>query len=115
MLRIPLTSPDTTLLLTPRWADYSGPWQTSLWLLGCALPLALIIWLYRKELRLVRPLTALSLLGLRLLIILALLVILAFQPVVVRSQVEEVLGRVMVAIDRSASIDISDPPRSEAA
>jgi hypothetical protein len=111
MVRIPLFE-DYALLLSPR-ADGLGPgWQAGLLAaLGLA-PALLVLWLYRSELRLVGRLTALALLALRLAVIALLWLLVALQPVVARSITEELPGRVLVVVDRSASMDVADPQRS---
>src|SRR5262249_19652828 len=71
-----------------------------------------MLWLYRYELKLVRRATALALLALRLAVLLFLLFVLCLQPVVARVPVESLPGRVLVAIDRSDSMEAHDPQRS---
>src|SRR5207245_1748217 len=71
----------------------------------------LVFWLYRYELRLVRPWAARALLTLRLAVLLFLLFVVCFQPIVARSVTEELAGRVLIAVDRSASMDVADPQR----
>jgi hypothetical protein len=111
MFRIPLPSPDTTLHLSPRWGDMSHLTQAGMWLLVCLVPLALVAWLYRYELRLVRPAIALGLLLMRLVVIVLLLFVICLQPVVVSASTEELPGRVLVTVDRSESMEIADPQR----
>jgi hypothetical protein len=110
MLRIPLVD-EYALLLSPRWGDLGPAAQAGLLaLLGLA-PLLLVLWLYRYEMRLIRRLTALALLTLRLVVIGLLWLLIALQPVVARSTSEELPGRVLIAVDRSASTDVTDPQR----
>lgn len=106
MLRIPLPSPDSALLFQPRFGD-----RPLLLLLICLTPLALTVWLYRYELRLVRPNIARTLLGLRFLVVLLLVLVAAFQPVVAHSTSESLPGRVVIAVDRSDSMGVADPQR----
>jgi hypothetical protein len=54
---------------------------------------------------------ALGLLTLRLLVLLLLLVLTGFQPIVARASREELPGRVLLAVDRSGSMDLADPQR----
>jgi hypothetical protein len=111
MVRVPL-SDDYTLLLSPRWPDLGPAGQAAaLALLGLA-PLVIVLALYRRELRLLRRLAALVLLGLRLAVVALLWLLVALQPVVACSTTEELPGRVLVVVDRSASMDVADPGRS---
>src|SRR5690242_19346049 len=103
-IRVPFT--DTDLLLSPRWGELSGPAQVGLLSLCLLVPLALVLWLYRYVLRLVRPLTPLALLALRLAVILTLLLVVCLQPIVAQSTTQELQGRVLVAVDRSGSMDV---------
>src|SRR5262245_56052563 len=75
-------------------------------------PIFLVLWLYRYELRLVRRLTALALLVLRLAVVLTLLLVVCLQPIVAHATSEELQGRVLVAVDRSESMEVADPQRS---
>jgi hypothetical protein len=111
MFRIPLASPDSSLLLAPRWGELHGFWQVVLLALVGGVPLALVIWLYRYELKLVRRRTAAALLALRLVVLLVPLFLVGFQPIVSHTTTEELPGRVLVAVDRSASMDVADPQR----
>jgi hypothetical protein len=105
---IPFT--DTTLLLHPRFGDRALIVQLFL-LLVCLAPVGLVGWLYRYELRMVRPAMARVLLGLRLLVVSMLVVVIAFQPVAARTTSETLAGRVLVALDRSDSMGVTDPQR----
>src|SRR5262249_14315654 len=110
MIRIPLPFTDTVLLLTHRWDELRGPLPAIL-VVALALAPLLVLWLYRYELRLVRRSAALTLLTLRLVLLLVLFFIVCFQPIVARSVTEELPGRVLIAVDRSASMDVADPQR----
>src|SRR5262245_29280899 len=110
MYRISLPFTDSTLQLFPRWAEWSLPWQLLL-LVACVLPVVMVLGLYRYELRLVDRSVALGLLGLRLFVILLLLLVITLQPVAARPVIEEKPGRVLIAVDRSGSMDIPDPQR----
>lgn len=112
MFRIPLPCRDTSLLLSPFGGGLPGFVQTSLLLLLVILPVVLVIWLYRYELRLVRRPVALGLLGLRLLVLLLLVFLAGFQPILARSATEALPGRVLIAVDRSTSMELADPQRS---
>jgi hypothetical protein len=111
MLRIPLVD-EYTLLLSPRWGELGPGTQVLLLALIGLVPVLLVLWLYRYELRLIRRLTALLLLGLRLAVICLLWLLIALQPVVARSTSEDLPGRVLVAVDRSGSTDVTDPQRT---
>ena len=111
MYRIPLSDPETALLLSPRWMEVSDPIQTALWITICLLPVCLVVWLYRWELRLVRRFVALSLLLCRLAVLALLLFVVSFQPIIAHSSAEHLPGRVVVAMDRSGSMEIADPQR----
>jgi hypothetical protein len=111
MLRFDLPLTDTSLLLHPRFGDRAAIVQVFLLLL-CIAPVVLVGWLYRYELRMVRPTMARVLLALRLLVVLMLVVVVAFQPVAARTISETLPGRVIVGLDRSDSMSVTDPQRS---
>ncbi len=110
MLRFDLPFTDTSLLLHPRFGDRAAIVQLLL-LACCLMPIALVGWLYRYELRLVRPGIARVLLGLRLLVVSMIVVVIAFQPVAAHTTSETLRGRVLVALDRSDSMNVTDPQR----
>jgi hypothetical protein len=112
MIQIPLPLPSTELLLSPRWSDLPWAMKTGTLIL-CVLPPLLVFWLYRYEMRLIKRSTANILLTLRLVVLAFLLFIVVFQPIVVRTTTEELPGRVMIAVDRSDSMAVTDPQRSE--
>jgi hypothetical protein len=113
MFRIPLPlEDDPALLLCPRWGGLDPAVQLLVLGLLLVLPLVLVGWLYRYEMRLVRPLAARSLLALRLLVIFFLWCIVGLQPALVYESSEEVPPRVLIAVDRSDSMDVPDPQRS---
>src|SRR5262249_11056914 len=110
MFRVDLPYTDTALFLSPRFGDKPAAVQV-LFLLLCLLPVGLMAWLYRYELRLVRPVVARVLLGLRLLVVLLIVFVVCFQPVAAHSLTESLPGRVVVALDRSDSMGVTDPQR----
>jgi hypothetical protein len=110
MLFICLPLADATLQWQPRWAGAAPAWQLLGWLL-CLAPLALIVLLYRAELRLVRPPVARALLAARLASTAAVVAVLALQPVFHVTTTDTIRGRVIVALDRSQSMTIADPQR----
>ncbi|HYT93728.1 MAG TPA: hypothetical protein VEL76_33725 [Gemmataceae bacterium] len=113
MFRISLPFTDWSLRLAPRWGESSSPWQITGLALLAIVPLMLILWLYRYEMRLVRRRTAALLLGLRVLVILLLWSVVGLQPTLARFTTVEVPGRVLIAVDRSASIGVPDPQRTK--
>jgi hypothetical protein len=73
---------------------------------------AVVVRLYRLELTRVTSLTARCLLGLRVAAVAAVFLVLATRPVAVRTVSEPVPGRVIVAVDVSDSMRVSDPGRA---
>ncbi len=110
MIRIPLPSPDTHLLLSPRWGEIPLAAQVLLLVL-CLTPVALVVWLYRYEMRLIRRRVALALLALRLVVLALLLFLFCFQPVWAHETRHALPGRVLIAVDRSDSLSVADPQR----
>jgi hypothetical protein len=111
-LKLPFDLGD--LLLTPQWAGLHPALQTAILLAVCLVPLALILWLYRYELQLVTRLTATCLLGLRLTVLTLLLLLVCLQPIYARTKTDGLPGRILVAVDRSDSMEIADPQRPPA-
>jgi hypothetical protein len=112
MIRIPLPGDANALLLSPRWSMLAPIWQWSLIGLLLFVPAGLVLWLYRYELRLVTRAAAAMLLGLRLLLITLLWAVAAWQPIVAHEVTEELPSRVLIAVDRSGSMDVRDPQRN---
>jgi hypothetical protein len=111
MFTLPLPWPEASLLLSPPWAGLPPAVR---WILLAALvlaPLALLFTLYRYELRLVSRLTAVVLFSLRLVVLLLVLGLVCLQPIYAREHKHELPGRVLIAVDRSLSMDIRDPQR----
>src|SRR5437899_2182114 len=108
MHKFRLHSDEAFLILAPRWADLGPTWQIGLLALLLAVPLGLVVWLYRYELRLISRLHAVSLLSLRLLILLVIWLTIGLQPQFANIHVDETPGRVRIAIDLSASMDVVD-------
>lgn len=96
------------ILLTPQGSGLNLLLQVVL----CLLPLVLVIWLYRYEMQLVARPTALGLLCLRVAVLALLLILVCLQPIYGRTHTEELPGYVLVAVDRSASMDVADSQRS---
>ena len=82
-----------------------------LWVAAGGIALLLALALSREERRLVSRRAGLGLLGLRLLAVLVLMAAL-FEPIVTRPVREPGRGRVIVAVDVSASMETADPGRS---
>ncbi len=111
---------DDELLSIPLpWSDAS----LSFTLPGAGLPfvvalpivsLTLLVVLYRYELRLVHRATAWGLLGLRLAAFGLILALVCLRPVYARDREVEEPGRVLVFVDRSASMGVFDPGREPA-
>ncbi len=111
MFRIPLSGDDEFLILSPNWSTLEPGWQIGLAVLLLLVPVVLVLWLYTYELRLVRRGAALALLGLRLLLLLLLWAVVAWKPEVVQERTEELPSRILLAVDRSGSMDVADPQR----
>lgn len=112
MSRFDLPIDDWGLLLTPRFGGLGSPAQEFVLGLLILVPLLLLFWLYRYEMHLVRRAAAVALLGLRMLLIVLLWAMVCWQPILARSEIEEVPSRVLIAADLSGSMDTSDPQRS---
>ncbi|WP_435020861.1 hypothetical protein TA3x_002062 [Tundrisphaera sp. TA3] len=89
----------------------AGGDRAGLWLAAGGIALALLLILYREERRLVSRRAGLGLIALRVLAALALVAAL-FEPIAARSISETVRGRVIVAVDASASMETADASRS---
>jgi hypothetical protein len=109
MIRIPLPGKDAAILLLPRWGEFGTAGQAAMLLVLVLAPVILALWLYRYELRLVRGRTATILLTLRLVLLFLLSAIIAFQPVVAHFSTGTDKGLILVAVDRSASMEVADP------
>ena len=99
------------VLLTPQWAGLHPALQWGVISGLCLVPLLLMLWLYRYEMQLVPRLTALSLLCLRVVVLALLLILVCLQPIFGRTRTDSLPGYVLVAVDRSASMDVADPQR----
>ncbi|HEY7329502.1 MAG TPA: hypothetical protein VH592_17825 [Gemmataceae bacterium] len=98
------------ILLTPQWAGLHPALQAVLLAILCLLPLVLVLWLYRYEMQLVARRTAVGLLCLRAVVLALLLILVCLQPIYGRTRTDNVPGYVLVAVDRSASMDVADRP-----
>ena len=112
MFRLDLFFSDGTLLLTPRFFDGSRIWQT-IFLSGILALILFMIWqIYRFELQFIRKSAARFLLVLRCLIIALVFVVTFFRPMVRHTTTQVIPSRIVIAVDRSDSMSITDPQRS---
>ncbi len=112
MAPIPLPFTDNVLRLSGPFAGFSLPLQLILAGVVCLGVVGLLLWLYRAELRIVSPRVARVLLSLRLMGVAILLLMLLLEPSISRTVTEDLPGRVMIAVDRSESMQITDPNRT---
>lgn len=110
MYRFTLPLTDVRFIFTPPFETLPGWAQVLLMLAAFMLTGGLLIWLYSYEVKLVRPLAAVGLLALRCAVV-ALLFFVCMQPVISRGASEKLAGRGVVAIDRSDSMNVTDPQR----
>jgi hypothetical protein len=111
MFNLKLPSDWGEVLLTSQWAGLPHAVQVLILLGVCLVPLGLILWLYRYELRLVSRLMAAGLLSLRLLVLVLMLMLVCFQPIYARTSRSDLPGRILIAVDCSDSMGIVDPQR----
>ena len=108
---IPLTNSsfDFTLPLPglPRWG------RVMLVVVLAAALAVLLVRLYRFEMRLVSRRMARTLLGLRLAVVAAIFLTLCLEPTLKTTSYREVPSRVLVAVDRSDSMRVTDPHRPD--
>ncbi len=108
MFKFPLDADSTFLILAPRWADLGTFWQAALLGFAFLIPLSLLLSLYRYELRLIPRWHAFGLLSLRLLVLFILWTVISLQPHLATERAEETPGRIRIAVDLSASMDVTD-------
>ena len=113
MFRIPLPFTDSSLLFTPLWSEWPLAAKAGAGLV-CVVPYLLVIWLYRYELKLVRRSAACGLLSLRLLLLLVLLCVVTLQPILAHDRTQYQPGHILVAVDRSESMNVADSQRPAA-
>ncbi len=99
------------ILLTPQGAGLPPALQATLLAAVCLIPLALVLWLYRYEMQLVARTTAIGLLCLRVSVLALLLILVCLQPIYGRTRSDGLPGYVLVAVDRSDSMDVADGQR----
>jgi hypothetical protein len=102
---------DDILRVSPRFEEWGDVGQVAGLALFALVPLALVLWLYRYELRLVSRAAAVTLLSLRVIVILLLWFIICWQPILTSTTSREVPTRVVVAVDISGSMGVTDPRR----
>jgi len=101
---------DVLIRYAPRWEGNGALGVVALALLA-VVPCVLILMLARYESRLVSKFTAIRLVGLRIVALLLILLLILCQPVAawpIREKPREV---VIIAVDRSGSMDVCDPQR----
>src|SRR4051794_2873583 len=108
-MRRHLPNTDFDLVLSPRWGDSGG--ALALRLAVLVVPLLLLLVLYFSELRLVRRLAALGLLGLRTVVMALLLGVVLSQPTLAPVGKEKIPPPVLLVVDRPGSMDPPDPQR----
>jgi hypothetical protein len=96
--------------LSPRW-EGASPLGVLASIMLALVPLVLIFLLASYESRLVTPPTAVRLIGLRVFVLLLILFLVLCQPVVAWPQREKPREVVVIAVDRSGSMDVTDPQR----
>ncbi|MGF1581602.1 MAG: hypothetical protein ACFCD0_19920 [Gemmataceae bacterium] len=109
-LSVPLG--EWVLLTHPRYASLGLVLQCTTIALFLLIPCFLLVWLYVSELRLVKSVTAVTLLTFRLVVVFLLWTIVMWQPSFTKTESEERPTRVLVAVDHSESMDLTDAQRS---
>ncbi len=112
MFRIDLPFTDAYFLLTPRLGYFSRYGQLAILAGVLALVVFLVVRLYRTELKLVPRRFAVALLGLRLALVAALFLVSSLKPTFAHTVTETVPSKVLIALDRSDSMDVKDAQRS---
>jgi hypothetical protein len=114
MFRIKLPFTDGTLTLAPSLGLLTRYGELALLSLALGLLFFLIIRLYRAELRFIARRAALTLLVLRLLTVTLIFVVVGLRPTMRYVATHEIPSRVLIAIDRSDSMSVTDPQRDPA-
>ena len=112
MYRFGLPFRDTYLLFNPLFGGLPAFLRFGVIFLVLGLLVGLIVWLYRSELRLISARAAQWLLALRVVVLGLLWLVIALRPLYGRQYSEDVPGRVLVALDRSDSMGVTDPQRT---
>ena len=111
MFRIVLPFSDGSLLLTPRLGFLSRYGQAIVLFLLLFLLLFLIFRLYHYELQFINRKAARSLLGLRLVIVGLIFFVVGMKPSMRYTATRVIPSRILVSVDRSDSMSITDPQR----
>ncbi|HEY2784100.1 MAG TPA: hypothetical protein VGJ05_03920, partial [Fimbriiglobus sp.] len=112
MFAFSLPGSDASLIFAPPFGGLASPLR-ALAVVGLfAVGIALLVWLYRNEIKLIPKRFAVPLLLLRILAFALILATLLFEPVLSRTVREEVPGKVVIALDTSDSMRVSDPHRT---
>src|ERR1051326_3254389 len=101
---------DILVQYSPRWTD-AGVLGILLCVAAVVVPLLLIVMLARYESRLVPGLTAVRLVGFRLVVLFLILFLVLCQPSVAWPQRDKPRELIVIAVDRSGSMSVSDPQR----
>ena len=98
------------LVYAPRWGNSAYILDWGPWALAGLVPAALIVWLYRYELKLVRGLAASLLLGLRFVVLGLILFLVLWQPsrAADTATSDKTPNRVIVVVDRTGSMGVKD-------
>jgi hypothetical protein len=99
------------LVYSPRWGDSTHLLDWGPWALAGLVPAALIVWLYRYELKLISKLAAALLLGLRFVLLALLVFLVLWQPRLPVQAAEKFTNRILVIVDRTGSMNVKDPTR----
>jgi hypothetical protein len=105
---------DSSLILTPPWPGLPPGLRIVILVLLVLVPFGMMAWLYLMELAIIPRITAGFLFCLRLAVLTLLLCLICLQPVYARDRHLDLPGRVLIAIDRSESMNITDPQREPA-
>lgn len=111
MFRIDLPFTDGYLILTPQYVGGSRYWQAFVLCAALGLMLFLLWRIYRYELRFITRQAAQSLVVLRCLVIALIFCVMSLRPTMRYTTTFAIPSRIMIAIDRSDSMSVSDPQR----
>lgn len=112
MFRIDLPNTDAYLLLTPRLGFLSRHAQLAILGVVLIVVIYLVVRLYRSELNLVSRWQAMVLMALRLSLIAVLFLVGSLRPTLAHSTTETIPSKVLLALDRSDSMEVRDTQRS---
>ena len=112
MFAFALPGSDASLLFSPPFGGLATGVRVLAVLGIFGLGFALLVWLYRTETKLIPRRFAIPLLVLRSLAFALVLATLLFEPVLSKTVREDVPGKVVIALDTSDSMRVSDPHRT---